>query len=202
MINALVNYDALLFTFINSHHTFFLDRMFLIITQFGNGWVAIPLSALIIILKTPRRFLAKALLCAAIAGTVSGVLNTQIKHFVHRDRPILYFAADDSSSTALHGRAHIIGEVLKHNSFPSGHANTAFTAATILALYFGGYFFYGYLAAFLIAVSRVYVGAHFPLDVAAGAVIGSLVAVMVIVLFRSQKWLPGSLVDRRDSAEQ
>ena len=59
MVNALVNYDALLFTFVNSHHTLFLDRMFLIITQFGNGWIVVPLIALVIILKTPRKYLAK-----------------------------------------------------------------------------------------------------------------------------------------------
>jgi len=202
MITALTHFDALLFTLINSHHTLFLDRIFLAITQFGNGWVAIPLTALIIILKTPREFLAKALLCAVIVGTTSGILNTQIKHLVHRDRPALCCTRIDSTGKSIMMPVHIVGETLRHNSFPSGHANTAFTAATILALYFGGYFFYGYLAAFLIALSRVYVGAHFPFDTAGGAIIGCLAAMIIIFLFRSRKWLPGSLSNRRKSAEQ
>jgi undecaprenyl-diphosphatase len=202
MINALINYDAYLFTLINSHHIKIIDWIFLGITQFGNGWVAIPLTALMVILKTPREFLAKALLCAAIVGTLSGVINTQVKHIVHRDRPVVYFADHTVVSSASGGTVHVVGETLRRNSFPSGHANTAFTAATILALYFGGYFFYGCLAAFLIALSRVYVGAHFPLDIAAGAVMGSLTAVLIIGLFRSRKWLPGRFYDRRKNAVQ
>lgn len=202
MINALVNYDALLFTLINSHHTPLLDSIFLAITQFGNGWVAVPLAALIIILKTPRKYLGRALLCAAVVGTISGVLNTQVKHIVHRDRPVVCCSRVDSLGQSFMEPVHVVGETLRRNSFPSGHANTAFTVATILALYFGGYFFYGYSAAFLIALSRVYVGAHFPLDIMAGAVMGSLVAVLIIGLFRAQKWLPGPFINRRKSAEQ
>lgn len=202
MINALINYDAHLFTLINSHHTLFLDWTFFAITQFGNGWVVIPLTGLIIILKTPREFLPKALLCAAIVGTLSGVLNTQVKHIVHRDRPVVCCSRVDSLGQSFMKPVHVVGETLRRNSFPSGHANTAFTAATILALYFGGYFFYGYCAAFLIALSRVYVGAHFPLDVMAGAVMGSLVAVLVIGLFRTWNLLPGTSALRRKRAEQ
>jgi undecaprenyl-diphosphatase len=202
MLNTLTHFDAYLFTLINSHHTLFLDWLFLAITQFGNGWVAIPLTALIIILKTPREFLAKALLCAAVAGTFSGVLNTQVKHIVHRDRPALCCTRVDSAGQNIMKPVHVVGKTLRHNSFPSGHSNTVFTAVTILALYFGGYFFYGYLAAFLIALSRVYVGAHFPLDTAGGAIMGCFAAMLIIALFRSRKWLPEQLIQWRKSAEQ
>lgn len=200
MFTTITHFDALLFTFINSHHTLFLDRIFLVITQFGNGWVAIPLTALIIVLKTPREFLAKALLCAAIAGLLAGALNSPIKHFVHRDRPALYCTRLDSTGQCVLKPVHVIGKVLRHNSFPSGHANTAFTAATILALFFGRYFYCAYPGALLIAYSRVYVGAHFPLDTAGGAIIGFLSAAIVIGLFRSKKWLPQSLLNRRNDA--
>lgn len=58
-------------------------------------------------------------------------------------------------------------------SFPSGHTAVAFAAAVALAGAGSGL---GLVVAMLaggIAVSRVYLGAHYPLDVAAGAVLGA-----------------------------
>jgi undecaprenyl-diphosphatase len=59
-------------------------------------------------------------------------------------------------------------------SFPSGHTAAAFAVAVAFA---GAPFGLGvalFLFAISIAVSRVYLGAHYPLDVAAGAALGSV----------------------------
>ena len=58
-------------------------------------------------------------------------------------------------------------------SFPSGHAAAAFAVAMAMSgLVPGGPAFA--LLAFAVALSRVYLGAHYPLDVGVGAVIGLL----------------------------
>jgi undecaprenyl-diphosphatase len=58
-------------------------------------------------------------------------------------------------------------------SFPSGHAAAAFAVALAMAgLVPGGPAFAA--LAFAVGLSRVYLGAHYPLDVAAGALIGIL----------------------------
>ena len=61
-------------------------------------------------------------------------------------------------------------------SFPSGHTSAAFCFATTTSLCFWGLdaFLYGWAAA--IGISRVLLGAHFPGDIAAGAVMGIAIA--------------------------
>ncbi|MGH9749003.1 MAG: phosphatase PAP2 family protein, partial [Candidatus Polarisedimenticolia bacterium] len=61
-------------------------------------------------------------------------------------------------------------------SFPSGHALHAFAGATLIAAHFPVLGPAAVAAAALIAVSRVVLAVHYPTDVAAGAVLGTLVA--------------------------
>lgn len=202
MLDLLIRFDANIFILINSHHTIIFDKFFLIISQFGNGWIAVPLAAAFIIAMTQRTYLAKALVYAAIAGTLAGVTNTQIKRAVHRPRPIIYF---EKQSLPGGGRSivydvHIVGRGWRQNSFPSGHAATAFAAATILAVLYGGWFSLGFIPAALVAYSRIYMGVHFPFDVLAGALLGVAVILLVTLFFRKMNYLPRPIVLRRTRA--
>ena len=58
-------------------------------------------------------------------------------------------------------------------SFPSGHAATAFGAATVIALVCPKLRFWALGLADAVALSRVYLRVHYPLDVFAGALIGA-----------------------------
>ncbi|MBI2028941.1 phosphatase PAP2 family protein [Candidatus Gottesmanbacteria bacterium] len=60
-------------------------------------------------------------------------------------------------------------------SFPSSHAAVAFAGAVILAAVFPKRKKLIYFIALLIAISRVYLAVHFPLDIIAGSLVGYVI---------------------------
>jgi len=79
----------------------------------------------------------------------------------------------------------------RHNSFPSGHSADAFVSGVFLfyllkhSKYSAGRFL-PLIYAFLIAVSRVFIGSHYPSDVAGGMAIGILGAWFFILRMNDQ----------------
>jgi undecaprenyl-diphosphatase len=79
------------------------------------------------------------------------------------------------------------GEKHTGNSFPSNHSANMFAVAMAVSGASPLASIPFFLAAFLIGYSRVYVGAHFPMDVLGGAAIGILIATLVRMTF--SRWL-------------
>ena len=63
-------------------------------------------------------------------------------------------------------------------SFPSGHACASFSAAYVLTRLRGKKAAWVYVVAAVIALSRPYVGVHYPTDILAGAITGTLGGVL------------------------
>lgn len=82
-------------------------------------------------------------------------------------------------------------------SFPSGHSFNAFLLATVFAfsLYTAGrkqfhkYYALPFVWAFLVALSRVVIGAHTPLDVSVGAALGLLISLLFLYFDSTRKWI-------------
>jgi undecaprenyl-diphosphatase len=76
-------------------------------------------------------------------------------------------------------------------SFTSSHAANHFGIATFVSLTFysafGRWIFISYLWAFFISYAQVYVGVHYPLDIAGGAGIGTLAGLLTARVFNN-KW--------------
>ena len=79
-------------------------------------------------------------------------------------------------------------------SFPSSHAANLFGQALFFGLLYKKYLPYSILAAFLVGISRVFVGVHYPLDVVGGMIVGgiegALAAWALLVLDRHSKLRP------------
>jgi undecaprenyl-diphosphatase len=97
---------------------------------------------------------------AAVGGAYT--LNTAVKTVFRRRRPRLEdLPALMATPTAL--------------SFPSAHASSSFAAARAFSALVPGATGTLYAAAGAMALSRVYLGVHYPTDVVAGAVLGTVV---------------------------
>ncbi len=84
-------------------------------------------------------------------------------------------------------------------SFPSSHAANLFGQAMFFGLLFRKIRWYFLTFAFLVGISRIFVGVHYPLDFLAGSVLGSglgaLTAWMLLLLKRKNKLRPEPYVD-------
>jgi undecaprenyl-diphosphatase len=141
-------------------------------TVLGEGWVVLALLPLLFVPRYRARAIALVLLLAITAGAV-----TLLKLAVHRVRPC----------HALAGVSCLWGDAPTDFSFPSGHAAGSFAFATFVAVLVllsdesrgrlalrVGVPALALAAAACIALSRVYLGVHFPGDVAAGSCLGAL----------------------------
>jgi undecaprenyl-diphosphatase len=136
-----------------------------VITELGNGLVLALLIVpplLIFDRRRLRRHLAPMVLAVAISG---GVVNL-MKIAVDRPRPPERFAG---SGVAVHAPLGTPSD----RSFPSGHTQTAFGAATYLSCLYPAATPAFLAAAALTGVTRVALGVHYPSDVLAGAFLGA-----------------------------
>jgi membrane-associated phospholipid phosphatase len=81
-----------------------------------------------------------------------------------------------------------IGPRYMMHSFPSGHTATAFTVAGVVVLSGCGFWtaVFSLAAATLVGLSRIAAAVHWPVDVAAGAVLGWLSAAAGVLI--AAKW--------------
>jgi len=111
---------------------------------------------------------------------VASTITQVTKRIVLRERP---FVAEPQLFIA-----RIDGEEPNY-SFPSGHATTAFNAATTLTLHYPKWYVAvpAYAWASAVGYSRMRLGVHYPSDVLAGAVTGAASAWLTYKI--QQKWL-------------
>lgn len=104
-----------------------------------------------------------------VAYTVANLLTTVAKDAVDRIRA-------EAAQAAV--------ELPTSPSFPSGHASGAFASAVVIALLVPRLRAPALILATLVALSRVYLGVHFPLDVTVGALLGAAVAALTVLIVK------------------
>jgi undecaprenyl-diphosphatase len=156
----LLGYDERLLLHFRRYHGPWRTRIARLLTRIGDGrsWGVLG----VLLLATGRAATVHVALRLAAGSSLGAAAAQLLKRTLGRALP----------TTAIEGF-----EALAENpdafSFPSGHTAAAFGVAVALA---GAPLHAGPVALSLatgIALSRIYLGAHYPLDVAAGALVGT-----------------------------
>jgi undecaprenyl-diphosphatase len=143
------------------HRVGWLDWLFVDLSRIGSIGLVWILIGLLLAFRRRRPEIAVLVGGAAITGILEASL---LKTIVGRARP-----HEDPLVPLPHT-----------HSFPSGHAASSFAAATVLARLEPRFRAWFFLLATAIAASRVYLGVHWPSDVLAGALLGTVTALLLL----------------------
>ncbi|MDO4536219.1 MAG: phosphatase PAP2 family protein [Clostridium perfringens] len=148
-----------------------LDSIMPVITSLGNGGTIWLVIAIILVCSSKYRKYGIMMLVSLLLCLLVG--NLGLKLIVKRLRP-------------CHVNLHVpilIDRPLDF-SFPSGHTMTSFAAATILMYMNKKIGIIGMIGASLIAFSRLYLYVHYPSDVLVGMIIGIILSVTVVEIYK------------------
>jgi undecaprenyl-diphosphatase len=147
-----------------------LGRLFAGVETWAVPLMAVATFALWLLARPggSRRWKLASVSALASSG-VALLVNQVIAKLWHRERPF-----------AAHHSAHVWGSRSHDPSFPSDHASAAYAIAFTVFMFdrvVGSIFL---VAATVIGVGRIFVGAHYPADVLAGILVGLGAALLVV----------------------
>jgi undecaprenyl-diphosphatase len=156
--------DANLFLFVNHlPHTRLLNRFFYSLTVAFNGGAFWYLVLGVAALRNRGRTGELVRDIALPLTVATALVEYPIKSYFRRRRPFITII-----------QAIVIGKKPGTWSFPSGHSASAFAGAWLLNHKFARFWPVRYVLASLVAFSRIYLGDHYPGDVASGSLLGLL----------------------------
>lgn len=166
--------------FFNAHRSYYGDLFFRYTTMAGEEIAYVLLLLFLLIYRRNAAWLVP------ITGGIVLLVSKGLKELFQQDRPVAWFKKLDLFDVlnVIEGEPLFSGA----SSFPSGHTMSAFALFGLLALLIPQKKWVGLLIlglAILVGISRVYLIHHFFMDIYAGSIIGTLLA-LIIYLFWSK----------------
>ena len=191
MLEILEQIDVELFYFINvSLQNPFFDWFMPFITEKTHWFPVWGITIILLLWKGGRQGRIVVLLVIPVI-IMSDQLAAQVfKPLIGRVRPCV--ALSD---------VHLLVKMKTSFSLPSAHAANFFALATFFTIFYQRYKWWFFSAAFLVALSRVSVGVHYPFDVFAGAILGSVCALVITKLWKyaNAKYIRNSTPPKNES---
>ena len=166
------------------HPTEFREGPWAVVTA-RRSWIALLLMWSSVVAR--RSWIAPLLLSYALGGLAATGLKT-----IPRERPWWFYEHQHERGMDMDVRVLTVEGVypLKVRGFPSGHTTTTVGMATVLTwLYvrrrYGLWMAVGVWAlAGIVALSRIYLASHWPLDIVAGAILGIISGIVSVLICR------------------
>ena len=177
----LLNWDTQVFQLINSDWS---NAFFDFLLPFlRNKYFWFPLYVFIIsflLINFKKKGLYMLIALSVTVGIADATSSHLIKKNVQRLRPCkIYKAPKEMNLLVRCGSGY---------SFPSSHAANHFSMAVFIFSLIGKknrWIKWGFIIwAFAISYAQVYVGLHYPLDIIGGALLGSLIAIVIFYFYK------------------
>lgn len=179
MLENFLNIDTQLFLYLNSLHNSFFDTVMWEISS-KTFWVPFYMVLIFFVFRKYKWYGILALVAVGILITLSDQISVRgFKNVFERLRPCHNSQISDMVHTVNSKCGGKFG-------FVSSHAANTFALAVFLSLLFRK-LWVGSLLIFwaaLVSYSRIYLGVHYPGDILGGAILGTIIAILVYWLFR------------------
>lgn len=179
LLNFITDTDQYLFHLINIGLS--TDALDSILPWLRNDkfWIPLYVFLLSFLLFNFGRKSYWLILFVILTASAADIISSRVvKPLVKRERPCRSEYVDEVRLLVHCGSGY---------SFTSSHATNHFAVAAFLSMTLGQFFrklpMFLYSWAAIIALSQVYVGVHFPLDVMGGAVLGLIIAKVFYFLY-------------------
>jgi undecaprenyl-diphosphatase len=179
VIEQIKDIDTSLFLFLNGLHNHFFDVLMYCI---AGKYTWIPFYALLLFFVY-KKFKSRTwyiLIAVTILIWMSDQLSVHLfKEVFQRYRPC--------HNLIIQQQVHVVGNCGGTYGFISSHASNTFALAIFLSLIFRQsarkLFYVLVVWASIVSYSRIYLGVHYPADVAVGALFGSLLGILIYLIY-------------------